>query len=348
MNSICRAFAQIGSSQPSRQRLLLLCSQLYSTSLKVGTDHDWPKPKEIPFQPKVANSVNLIGYVHMPVKSTASDDGKYWAGTIIGQDATSNSPPLWVQVIFEGDLARTAASYLKENDRVYITGQVITQRDDPLSLNESHGQTNLQVMAHSVNFVDIKMKNNSASVEKEEGFLKHSVSVSVKNHGDPNLDSWKNLVHYPKQWRDYRATKLIGSVKPKHPDFKHKERGHSLWLDDAPEWVSSKIENLEFDNLDRSEEPKLQNSAHNSKQAKLLKDDELWKDVLKNQSKWWDNRLNKKNKNSPDFKHKDTGEALWLDSSPDWVKHNLPSPKSKDNKRCCVMGFLSNKAPEKS
>lgn len=32
------------------------------------------------------------------------------------------------------------------------------------------------------------------------------------------------------------------------------------------------------------------------------------------------------NKNAPDFKHKDSGEGLWLDSAPDWVLPKLPEP----------------------
>lgn len=59
----------------------------------------YPRPSEISFQPKVANSVNLVGYVQKPVQLQASPDGKYWAGTILAQGARttsdSDSPPLW-------------------------------------------------------------------------------------------------------------------------------------------------------------------------------------------------------------------------------------------------------------
>ncbi|KAK0580041.1 hypothetical protein LWI29_035543 [Acer saccharum] len=57
--------------------------------------------------------------------------------------------------------------------------------------------------------------------------------------------------------------------------------------------------------------------------------DESWKDLVENPDKWWDNRLNKVNEKSPDFKHKETREGLWLDNSPTWVRSKLPSPKSK-------------------
>jgi hypothetical protein len=36
------------------------------------------------------------------------------------------------------------------------------------------------------------------------------------------------------------------------------------------------------------------------------------------------------NAKAPDFKHKDTGEALWLNDSPAWVLSKLPPLRSKD------------------
>lgn len=45
--------------------------------------------------------------------------------------------------------------------------------------------------------------------------------------------------------------------------------------------------------------------------------EELWADYQANPSRWWDNRDDKRNPKAPDFKHKDTGEGLWLDSAPE-------------------------------
>ncbi|KAI5395057.1 protein OSB1, mitochondrial [Lathyrus oleraceus] len=52
---------------------------------------------------------------------------------------------------------------------------------------------------------------------------------------------------------------------------------------------------------------------------------ELWQVFFANPGEWWDNRRNKRNPKAPDFKHKDTGEALWIDSrsTPPWVKSQL-------------------------
>ncbi|KAF9618670.1 hypothetical protein IFM89_002365 [Coptis chinensis] len=52
---------------------------------------------------------------------------------------------------------------------------------------------------------------------------------------------------------------------------------------------------------------------------------ELWQAFFANPVEWWDNRKNKRNLKYPDFKHKDTGESLWVDAkyNPPWVKSQL-------------------------
>ncbi|KAL1214167.1 Protein OSB1 [Cardamine amara subsp. amara] len=50
----------------------------------------------------------------------------------------------------------------------------------------------------------------------------------------------------------------------------------------------------------------------------------LWQVFFTNPYEWWDNRKNKTNPRQPDFKHKRTGEALWLVSDlPDWITRQL-------------------------
>lgn len=278
---------------------------------------DWPRPSEIPWQAKVCNSVNLIGKVHAPVQFQQSSDGKCWAVTVIAQDAdaASHSPALWIPLTFEGDLAYIAACHLKENDCVYIAGQLIT---DPPPLDLNQGPSSFQVMVHTVNFVmESGQKKSFAHQNEEKPASKHS---ALKKGGDSGLSLWRDLIMNPKQWRDNRQDKLNGSVKPKFPDFKRKDDGVPLWLDSAPEWVSSKLEGLEFDN-----------QTHKTKYLKRNTGDESWKNLVENPDKWWDNRSSKTKEKAPDFKHKDTGEALWLSSSPAWVLSKLPPIKAGKN-----------------
>ncbi|GAV77719.1 SSB domain-containing protein [Cephalotus follicularis] len=50
----------------------------------------------------------------------------------------------------------------------------------------------------------------------------------------------------------------------------------------------------------------------------------LWQVFFTNPYEWWDNRNRKVNSRQPDFRHKDTGEALWLNpNDPPWIKRQL-------------------------
>lgn len=51
----------------------------------------------------------------------------------------------------------------------------------------------------------------------------------------------------------------------------------------------------------------------------------LWEAFFANPDDWWDNRRNKRHPSIPDFRHKDTGEALWIEnkSNPAWIKSVL-------------------------
>ncbi|CAN4117026.1 unnamed protein product [Withania somnifera] len=114
-------------------------------------------------------------------------------------------------------------------------------------------------------------------------------------------DDWRDLVRNPKQWWDCRKAKLDGNVKARHPDFK-KKGGR-----------------LEFD-------------VYAPKSKGDGKEVDSWKDLLENPDKWWDNRAKQINEKLPDFKHKNTGIGLWVNSSPDWVLSQLPQRAASSDK----------------
>ena len=49
--------------------------------------------------------------------------------------------------------------------------------------------------------------------------------------------------------------------------------------------------------------------------------EDQWNELFNDPSTYWDNRLNKRNPRAPDFKHKATGNGLWINSrdTPAWV-----------------------------
>ncbi|XP_059649798.1 protein OSB2, chloroplastic-like [Cornus florida] len=295
---------------------------------------DWPRPKEIPFQAKVANSVSLIGRVHIPVQFQVSPDGQYWAGTIITQqdyddkgDNASDYPSFWIPLIFEGDLAHIAYYHLKKEDYVHITGQL--SADQPqitISEIQAHSQSraHAQVMVRSVDFVEhsSKLKKSSASCQKEEKTIS---SASMSKDGDSALSSWRDLVTNPARWWDHRENKINGLVKPKHPDFKHKDSGLALWINMAPKWVQTDLKGLKFDVQPHGMKQVKEGRASMSEKGDPALSS--WSELLKNPERWWDHRQNKLNglvkPNYPDFKHKDSGLALWIDRAPKWFLTKL-------------------------
>ncbi|KAJ4825210.1 hypothetical protein Tsubulata_024465 [Turnera subulata] len=159
---------------------------------------------------------------------------------------------------------------------------------------------------------------------------------SLKNDEDCTTNPWIDLLANPKHWWDYRSIKRSGLVKQKHPDFKHKNGSFSLWLAGAPGWVWSGLQTVEFDvkeqakrEFDGKEQAKREFDG--KEQAKRRRGDEFWKAFVGELDKWWDNRFNKKNPKGPDFKHKETGEAVWLNDFPTWVLSELPPPKTNQH-----------------
>ncbi|CAL4917998.1 unnamed protein product [Urochloa decumbens] len=75
-----------------------------------------------------------------------------------------------------------------------------------------------------------------------------------------------------------------------------------------------------FDSTSSSAEDKNRDNISSSSRST----EELWQAFFANPLDWWDNRTNK-NPRYPDFKHKHTGEALWVDgrNNPNWVISQL-------------------------
>ncbi|KAL7092043.1 hypothetical protein ACP275_12G141100 [Erythranthe tilingii] len=156
-------------------------------------------------------------------------------------------------------------------------------------------------------------------------------AADKKKDGDLALDFWSDLVKNPLLWWDYRNHKSNGLVKEKFPDFKHKGTGKALWVNDAPKWVLPDLEKLEFDVKVINAKP-VQGVFDGSNGRKSFgKGEDSWKNLVENPNKWWDNRADKRNPRAPDFKHKETGDGLWLSDSPSWALTRLPPLKDGQN-----------------
>ncbi|XP_059660414.1 protein OSB4, chloroplastic-like [Cornus florida] len=73
--------------------------------------------------------------------------------------------------------------------------------------------------------------------------------------------------------------------------------------------------------------------------------EELWQAFFANPLDWWDNRNTKRNPKYPDFKHKDTKEALWVEgrNNPQWVKSQLAILDAKVESFHAQIGEMNEK-----
>lgn len=62
-----------------------------SESVTPKKSSEWPRPTKIPYQPKIANSIDLVGYVTQTVQFKANHDGSFYAGTVISNGPSSDS-----------------------------------------------------------------------------------------------------------------------------------------------------------------------------------------------------------------------------------------------------------------
>eukprot|EP00250_Pteridium_aquilinum_P014300 c21901_g1_i1 orf=1662-5786(-) len=124
---------------------------------------------------------------------------------------------------------------------------------------------------------------------------------------------WKDLFSKPTEWWDNRMDK----INPKYPDFRNKSTRESLWLDSPhkPSWVDQKLAST----VD------LRDGCAHVDKGRVEREAQNWKDLILNPSEWWDNRTDKKNSRQPDFRHRISGQPLWLDSrsKPSWVDFQL-------------------------
>ncbi|XP_026405452.1 protein OSB3, chloroplastic/mitochondrial-like isoform X1 [Papaver somniferum] len=277
---------------------------------------DVPKPKEIPWQSSIANSVNLIGSVSIPVQFEESDDGKFRAGTILSMEKTLGSTHLWIPLVFEGYLAHIAACHLKESDLIHVSGHLTGESPE---LSKERGHSSIQLMVRNISFVNesTRGKENCTTSKQDQRASSLSVNTSKDN-------SWRDLIDNPSQWTDYRKDKLDGLVKPKFPDFKRKDGGQALWIDGAPKWAISELQ-ITFGKAEEFSRSNAQTQQESSSHGRTKKSsEESWKNLIDDPTNWWDNRAKKLNPKAPDFRNKVTREGIWLSSAPAWVSDKLP------------------------
>ncbi|CAN7054473.1 unnamed protein product [Brassica oleracea var. botrytis] len=272
------------------------------------------KPLSTSFKFNLSNSVSLMGFVDQPIRVIDTEPDRFGVSTWLRvKDPRDPNRSFRIPLSIWDVMARKCVAHLKPKDFIFVSGRLVSY--DKSSGNENSGfGLDYQVKVSEVSHVmappshlldsEIPKKPKSETVVSLE--VAREDAIEESKNGD--IDLWEAFFANPDDWWDRRRSKN----NPRLPDFKHKDTDQALWLSsDTPVWVTSHLELLDQRRGDDTEE-----SEHD--------EIHLWKALFANPDEWWDKRRNKKSPKLPDFVHKDTDEALWLNSdTPVWVTRQL-------------------------
>ncbi|KAL0903606.1 hypothetical protein M5K25_027997 [Dendrobium thyrsiflorum] len=173
-------------------------------------------------------------------------------------------------------------------------------------------------------------------------------SVQIKQLSSGKVLAWTRL-GFKKSSSETSWINLTFWDELAHVAFQHVEKGNQVYVSgrlvsDTTEGENDKrlvfykvvVQQLNF--IERSIPPVslyeegtesmdsgLKNENYSGNNFASASAEELWQAFFANPVDWWDNRKNKRNSRYPDFKHKHTGEALWIEgkNNPSWVKGQL-------------------------
>jgi len=133
---------------------------------------------------------------------------------------------------------------------------------------------------------------------------------------------WTSLLEQPYDWYDYRKLKSSGNVSAKFPDFKSRKGGQGLWLDGAADEVTARFA--------KGRVPTWQEAPSWEERAKSALP--LWKSLFEKHEKWQDYRSQKQarliSEKHPDFRCKESGTGLWLNSAPEFVTAKIAAKQT--------------------
>ncbi|WCJ35362.1 organellar single-stranded DNA binding protein 3 [Euphorbia peplus] len=281
------------------------------------------RPSTIKWDDRLQNSVSLIGSVIKPlvIFNTRRRD-RFGGFTFLNVINSSGDPDRTFRVRVEmwDDLAKIASQHIKKNDVIFVSGY--------LGFFKIGDLFNYKLFVKELSYVAQPGQQPAIVKHKElqskDGKISEKFISGGGNLDDngiesntSNLQSWEFFFCKPYEWWDKRQNKQNLSA----PDFKHKYNGECLWLrPDDPPWVLKQLQLLDLEKAkQRQRDRRTETGMDGNKNYHYL-----WQVFFSNPHDWWDNRKTKKHARYPDFKHKDTGEALWIDpNDPSWVKTQL-------------------------
>ncbi|XP_057793844.1 protein OSB1, mitochondrial-like isoform X2 [Salvia miltiorrhiza] len=174
------------------------------------------------------NFVSLIGAIDYPLKACSAAVG-FGVYTLLRVRAPNRD--LVMLLKFRKEMAEISVQHLKAHDLVYVSGRLQSY----LKLAEDGSSVRCYE-------VDVKEMNFVAQNVPElacQNLVKLEPKVSLEQKRRDRLHLWQVFFANPSEWWDNRNSKLKGRA----PDFRHKDTGEALWIqDNDPPWVNQQLQ----------------------------------------------------------------------------------------------------------
>ncbi|KAL8141144.1 hypothetical protein V2J09_007165 [Rumex salicifolius] len=194
----------------------------------------------------------------------------------------------------------------------------------PLTINLYHQRAHL---SNSVSLIGTVERTPTAYNKLQGGPFGGYLILSVKSSPDSN----SSIRIFVEMWNEI-AKVALEHVKPGDYIYVSGFLESFRKQDNSGNYISEyKVVGKELNFVKQHDEKQKSQELQQSEtqgESSITKSKEdrlhLWQVFFSNPMEWIDNRKNKTNKRSPDFKNKSTGEALWLIADdPTWIKKQL-------------------------
>ncbi|KAK9756394.1 hypothetical protein RND81_01G094000 [Saponaria officinalis] len=144
------------------------------------------RPATVTWCERLRNSVNLIGTVEYPVKQYATNGGKVGAHTVLLVKPSPDSPRHFRVTLCMWDLlAERALEHLKQNDYIYVSGELGSYTKSTL---EGAERMYYRVTAKELNYVQVPDENYLVAAKSGSDTVRYLEIADL--HTSKHLINW--------------------------------------------------------------------------------------------------------------------------------------------------------------
>ena len=241
----------------------------------------------VPWAQHNANTVCLIGRLGKDPEVRFLENSMIVASFSLAVNKNKEGAANWFEVEMWNDLARRAENNLVKGEQVQVTGRLSQDqwRDKVTGMQRER----IKIIADAISVIERNGNGNS------NGGAPYASAPSQAAPSAPSQPAWSAPAPPP-------------PPPPPPPPAASAGVGGSTGSSSSSSSFSSSS-----------------SSSSSSSTSPMETVEAKWAALFYNPADFWDNRQGKRSPKAPDFKHKETGEALWIVSAttPSWVEASL-------------------------